>query len=144
MQMINQTLLDTKDQLEVASIINKKRRVQIPWTLSEIKKLLIGVYFFGVGHWVIIHEMMKFDKKRLFSDLKDKWRNLILEQKRSKVPILYRKLALAILNKQQSRDYLKPSFDNSIERAWSSILKEYTPFVKHVIRPGEKLIHIKD
>ena len=133
MQVINPAMLDIHEHLDASAILDKKRRVQIPWSLSEIKKLLVGVYFFGVGHWVIIHEMMKFDKKRLFSDLKDKWRNLVLEQKRSKVPILYRKLAFAIVKKQGAKDYLKPTFEPQLEKAWINMIKEFTPFVRHVM-----------
>ena len=143
--MLSQGIIRNHEDIEISMIMPKKRRTQFPWTLSEVKKLLIGVYYFGVGHWVIIHEMMKFDKRRTFSDLKDKWRNLTLEQRRSKVPVLYRKLAAAIIKKHTLNATTKPRFESDYEKAWEAIMQEFTPFVTHLISSNDNMcILVKD
>lgn len=74
-------------------IQGNKRRARTPWEEDEIKMLIVGVLRFGIGNWAVIHAQMGFRDKRTFTDLKDKWRNLIDLRFNSRTPIALKNVA---------------------------------------------------
>ncbi|XP_056169012.1 uncharacterized protein LOC115678153 isoform X3 [Syzygium oleosum] len=56
----------------------RRRKHHMPWTLSEVMKLIEGVSHLGVGRWSKIKRLLfSASKHRTSVDLKDKWRNLV-------------------------------------------------------------------
>lgn len=72
------------------------RRVRIHWSNEEVEKLLRGVIRCGIGNWSSIHSAMKFDNRRTFTDLKDKWRNLLDPRCSSRSIVQYKHMAAEI------------------------------------------------
>ncbi|KAI3427658.1 uncharacterized protein J3R85_009220 [Psidium guajava] len=70
-----------KDDRVIRSNMQKGRRRRkhhMPWTLSEVMKLIEGVSHLGVGRWSKIKRLLfSSSKHRTSVDLKDKWRNLV-------------------------------------------------------------------
>ncbi|KAK4758228.1 hypothetical protein SAY87_019529 [Trapa incisa] len=56
----------------------RRRKHHIPWTQSEVMKLIEGISNLGVGSWSKIKKLLfPSSKHRTSVDLKDKWRNLV-------------------------------------------------------------------
>ncbi|KAK3408730.1 uncharacterized protein LOC104421640 isoform X1 [Eucalyptus grandis] len=70
-----------KDERVIRSNMQKGRRRRkhhMPWTLTEVMKLIEGVSHLGVGRWSKIKRLLfSSSKHRTSVDLKDKWRNLV-------------------------------------------------------------------
>jgi hypothetical protein len=73
--------------------IGKPRRKRNIWKDEEIKKLIVGVSWMGIGNWSSIHSVLGFDSERTTTDLKDKWRNLVNPKSNSKTQFHFKKLA---------------------------------------------------
>ena len=56
-------------------------RKRHPWTIQEVSWLKKGVQKFGAGKWQEILLSYPFPAYRTSIDLKDKWRNLPMEEK---------------------------------------------------------------
>lgn len=74
----------------------KARRERNPWGTDETIRLIVGVLRYGAGKWSIIHCAMGFDGKRTFTDLKDKWRNLLDPRCNRKTPIRFKIVARTV------------------------------------------------
>ncbi|OWM68910.1 uncharacterized protein LOC116210005 isoform X1 [Punica granatum] len=56
----------------------RRRKHHMPWTQSEVLKLIEGISHLGVGRWSKIKKLLfASSKHRTSVDLKDKWRNLV-------------------------------------------------------------------
>ena len=89
-----------------------QRRVRNMWTEDEIRRLLIGVLMFGIGKWADIHKSMGFSDRRTYTDLKDKWRNLMDTRTNSKSPfgmIVIARFLDSFIAQHGGRNYCLPT-----------------------------------
>lgn len=94
--------LSNEDFTRVLQQVNQKgssgrsRRLRTKWSSDEVEKLLRGVIRCGIGNWSVIHSTMNFDSKRTFTDIKDKWRNLLDPRCNTQSLLQYKYIAIEI------------------------------------------------
>ncbi|XP_013420132.1 telomeric repeat-binding factor 2 [Lingula anatina] len=74
---VDRNLAPPRSPSNVSVTSTSSIRLKQPWMAAEVQSLIKGVEQFGIGQWAVIRE--KFDlQSRTNVQLKDKWRNLIL------------------------------------------------------------------